>query len=193
MPGAVGGLTLTAASLRTRFACVRQTRWSNCRGVVDCWRLVTRGAAIAGWGRGYLALSRPYHGWPEHAVVNERTVVMQLSQIAMTAREMDRATAFYADVLGLKLLFRAGELSFFDLGGVRLMLAKPEPMFDHPGSILYFKVEDIAARHAELTAKGVNFIDEPHLIARMPDHELWMTFFRDTEGNTLALMAERRS
>lgn len=117
---------------------------------------------------------------------------MRLGQIAMTAREVDRATAFYADVLGLVLLFRAGDLSFFDVGGVRLMLSKPEPLFDHPGSILYFKVDDISARHAELKSKGVDFIDEPHLVARMPDHELWMTFFRDTEGNTLALMSERR-
>jgi catechol 2,3-dioxygenase-like lactoylglutathione lyase family enzyme len=41
---------------------------------------------------------------------------MQLGQIAMTARDIERATTFYADTLGLRLLFRAGELSFFDLG-----------------------------------------------------------------------------
>jgi methylmalonyl-CoA/ethylmalonyl-CoA epimerase len=117
---------------------------------------------------------------------------MQLGQVAMTARDVNRATTFYSDVLGLKLLFRAGELSFFDLGGVRLMLSKPEPQFDHPGSILYFRVADIEARHRELKARGVEFIDDPHLIARMPDHELWMTFFRDPEGNTLALMSEKR-
>ena len=117
---------------------------------------------------------------------------MQLGQIAMIAHDVNRATTFYGDVLGLPLLFRAGELSFFDLGGVRLMLSKPEPGFDHPGSVLYFKVDDIESRHRELKAKGVDFIDDPHLIARMPDHELWMTFFRDSEGNTLALMSERR-
>ena len=117
---------------------------------------------------------------------------MQLGQIAMTVRDVNRATTFYSDVLGLKLLFRAGELSFFDLGGVRLMLSKPEPQFDHAGSILYFKVDDLESRHRELQARGVDFIDEPHLIARMPDHELWMTFFRDSEGNTLALMSEKR-
>ena len=118
---------------------------------------------------------------------------MQVGQIAMTAHDVDRATRFYSDVLGLKLLFRAGPLSFFDCGGVRLMLARPEkPEFDHPGSVIYFKVDDIETRHRELQGRGVAFIDSPHLIARMPDHELWMTFFRDTEGNTLALMAEKR-
>ena len=118
---------------------------------------------------------------------------MQLAQIATVVKDIDRATTFYAEVLGVKPLFRAGELSFFDVGGVRLMLSKPEkPEFDHPGSILYFKVDDIDARHQELKDRGVEFIDTPHLIARMPDHELWMTFFRDGEGNTLALMAEKR-
>jgi methylmalonyl-CoA/ethylmalonyl-CoA epimerase len=118
---------------------------------------------------------------------------MHIGQIAMTAHDVDRATAFYAEALGLKLLFRAGALSFFDCGGIRLMLSAPEkPEFDHPGSVLYFKVDDIDARHHELKSRGVEFIDQPHLIARMPDHELWMTFFRDTEGNTLALMCEKR-
>ena len=117
---------------------------------------------------------------------------MQLAQIAMTVHDPERAAKFYADTLGFRLLFRAGALSFFDLDGVRLMLSKPEPQFDHPGSILYFKVPDIDRRFRELKAAGVEFVDEPHLIARMPDHELWMTFFRDTEGNTLALMSEKK-
>ncbi len=119
---------------------------------------------------------------------------MQIGQLSMNARDIDRATAFYAETLGLKLLFRAGRLSFFDCGGIRLMVSPPEkPEFDHPGSVIYFKVDDIDARFAALQARGVTFIDTPHLIARMPDHELWMTFFNDTEGNTLALMSERRS
>ena len=119
---------------------------------------------------------------------------MQIGQIAVNAHDLDRATTFYSEALGLKLLFRAGPtMSFFDCGGVRLMLSAPEkPELDHPSSVLYFKVDDIDARHGEMKARGVEFIDQPHLIARMPDHELWMTFFRDTEGNTLALMAERR-
>lgn len=118
---------------------------------------------------------------------------MQLAQIAMRIHDADRATQFYEQTLGLKLLFRAGTLSFFEVApGVRLMLSPPEAEFDHPGSVLYFRVTDIAARHQALAARGVSFRDTPHLVARMPDHELWMTFFLDSEGNTLALMEEVR-
>lgn len=117
----------------------------------------------------------------------------RIGQISITARDVDRATSFYADTLQLPLLFRAGNLSFFDCAGVRLMLSTPESAeYDHPGSVLYFAVSDIAAQHRELAARGVVFIGEPHLVARMPDHELWMAFFRDSEGNTLALMEEKR-
>jgi methylmalonyl-CoA/ethylmalonyl-CoA epimerase len=123
----------------------------------------------------------------------EDRMLGQIGQIAMNVHDVERATSFYADTLKIPLLFRAGPLSFFDCGGVRLMLSGPEtPEFDHPGSVLYFKVQDIDAAHRTLADAGVNFIDSPHLIARMPDHELWMTFFQDTEGNTLALMCEKR-
>ncbi|MGH9173614.1 MAG: VOC family protein [Vicinamibacterales bacterium] len=116
-----------------------------------------------------------------------------IGQVSMNSHDIDRATSFYADMLRLPLLFRAGHMSFFDCGGLRLMLSKPEiPEYDHPGSVLYFKVEDIRGRHRELSDRGVTFLGEPHLIARMPDHELWMAFFRDSEGNTLALMEEKR-
>ena len=117
----------------------------------------------------------------------------QIGQIAVNARDIERAAAFYKDVLGMKMLFRAGQLAFFDAGGIRIMLDKPEKAeFDHPSSILYFKVPDIKLAHATLVGRGVKFEDEPHMIARMPDHELWMTFFRDSENNVLALMAEVR-
>jgi methylmalonyl-CoA/ethylmalonyl-CoA epimerase len=121
------------------------------------------------------------------------TTLSALGQIAMTAHDVPRATAFYRDRLGLPFLFEFPNLAFFDCGGVRLMLSRPEkPEFDHPGSVLYFKVSDIDAAHADLTAKGVEFIEPPHLIAKLPDHDLWMAFFKDTEGNTLALMHEKR-
>jgi predicted enzyme related to lactoylglutathione lyase len=105
---------------------------------------------------------------------------------------VERAASFYQDMLGLKLLFKAGPgLAFFDCGGVRLMLTRPEkPEFDHPGSILYFAVPDIQAAHATMKEKGVRFEDEPHMVARMPDHDLWMVFFRDSEGNLMGLMSE---
>ena len=116
-----------------------------------------------------------------------------IGQISMTAQDVDRATAFYKDTLQLPFLFRFGDLSFFDCAGIRLMVSKPEkPEFDHPGSVLYFKVPDIRAAYRELGERGVTFEGEPHLIARMPDHELWMAFFTDSEGNTLALMSEVR-
>ena len=117
----------------------------------------------------------------------------RIGQIGVTVHDLDRAVAFYRDRLGMRFLFQVPNLAFFDCDGVRLMLGLPErPEHDHPGSILYFAVGDLSAAHATLTARGVAFLDEPHLIARMPDHELWMAFFTDTEGNSLALMSEVR-
>lgn len=114
-------------------------------------------------------------------------------QIAINIKDTNRAAAFYRDVLGLRHLFTAGKLAFFDCGGVRLMLSPAEkPEFDHPSSILYFKVADLDNAHARLVAAGAQIESEPHLVARMPDHELWMNFFRDSEGNHLSLMCERR-
>src|ERR1700676_245958 len=119
------------------------------------------------------------------------TALTRIGQIAINAHDVDRGTAFYRDVLGLPHLFRAGQLSFFDCGGVRLMLDKAEkPEFDHPSSILYFQVADIQAAYERLKTAGTKFEDTPHLLARMPKHDLWMTFFRDSEENLLALMSE---
>jgi len=115
----------------------------------------------------------------------------RVGQIAINAHDTDRATAFYRDVLGLRHLFRAGSLSFFDCGGVRLMLDKAEkPEFDHPSSIIYFQVGEIQAAYRRIKDAGAKFEDAPHVIARMPNYDLWMAFFRDTEGNLLALMSE---
>ncbi len=118
--------------------------------------------------------------------------ITRLGQIAINAKDVERAAAFYQDVLGLKLLFKAPPgLAFFDCGGVRLMLDRAEkPEFDHPSSVLYFAVPDIQAAYAKLKENGVRFEDEPHMIAKMPVHDLWMTFFRDSEANLLALMSE---
>lgn len=118
--------------------------------------------------------------------------ITRLGQIAINAHDVERAAAFYQDVLGLKLLFKAPPgLAFFDCGGVRLMLSRAEkPEFDHPSSVLYFAVPDIRAAHSRLKESGVHFEDEPHMIARMPTHDLWMTFFRDSENNLMGLMCE---
>jgi methylmalonyl-CoA/ethylmalonyl-CoA epimerase len=118
--------------------------------------------------------------------------IVRIGQIAVNAKDVERAAAFYEKQMGLKLLFKAPPgLAFFDCGGVRLMLQRPEkPEFDHPGSILYFAVPDIQSAYHKMKESGVAFDDQPHLIARMPSHDLWMTFFRDSEGNLLALMSE---
>jgi methylmalonyl-CoA/ethylmalonyl-CoA epimerase len=119
--------------------------------------------------------------------------ITRIGQIAINAHDIDRAAEFYREKLNLPLLFRAGKLAFFDCGGVRLMLDVAEKAeFDHPSSILYFAVPDIVSAHQRLVAQGVHFEDEPHVIAKMPDHDLWMTFFRDSEENVLALMSEVR-
>jgi len=117
--------------------------------------------------------------------------IARIGQIAINVHDLERAIAFYRDVLALRLLFTAGPLAFFDCGGVRLMLSHAEkPEFDHLSSILYFSVPDIAAAYRQMAGSGVKFEDEPHLIAPMPDHDLWMSFFRDSENNLLALMSE---
>ena len=120
--------------------------------------------------------------------------ITRLGQIQILTKDVDRAAEFYEKVLGLKLLFKAPPgLAFFDCGGIRLMLDRPEKSeFDHASSILYFAVPDIQAAYAGMKEKGVTFVAEPHMIAKMPDHDLWMTFFRDTEDNVLALMSEVR-
>ena len=122
-----------------------------------------------------------------------RSPLLEVGQIAMTAHDLPRAIAFYRDTLGLPLLYQAPALAFFGCGGVRLMLALPEePEFDHPGSIVYYRTGDIRSAYQYLTAAGVQFRDAPHCVARMPEHELWMAFFHDSEGNTLALMSQVR-
>jgi methylmalonyl-CoA/ethylmalonyl-CoA epimerase len=117
----------------------------------------------------------------------------KLGQVSMRAHDVARASVFYRDTLGSPFLFEAPGLAFFELGGVRLMLGTAEsPEHDHPGSVLYFEVPDIGAAHDELTSRGVAFDRAPHLIVKMPDHDLWMAFFKDSEGNQLALMSEVR-
>jgi methylmalonyl-CoA/ethylmalonyl-CoA epimerase len=118
----------------------------------------------------------------------------QLLQLSMNAHDLPRAIAFYRDTLGVPFLFEAPPaMAFFDCGGVRLMLSQPSaPEHDHPGSILYFRVSDIHEAHAALVARGVQFGSEPHRIAKLPDRDVWLADFRDTEGNYLALMSEVR-
>ena len=121
------------------------------------------------------------------------TGLSRLTQIAMTVRDPERALAFYRDTLGVPLLFQAPpNLAFFNLDGVRLMLAPVGDGFEPPGSVLYFACDDIHTTHGELAARGVRFKGGPHMIAKLPDREVWLAEFDDGEGNTLALMSEPR-
>jgi methylmalonyl-CoA/ethylmalonyl-CoA epimerase len=119
----------------------------------------------------------------------------EIGQIALTITDLDRAVAFYRDTLGLKHLFSAPPgLAFFAAGSLRLMLSRPEkPDSEKFSSVLYFKVAEIEKLHEALASRGVKFEAAPHLVAKMPDHELWMAFFRDPDRNLLALMCEKRS
>ena len=115
----------------------------------------------------------------------------KIGQIAVRVHDIDRAVEFYEKTLGMNLLFKLDSMAFFDCSGVRLMLSKPEaPEFDHPGSIIYYQVQDINASYQILKERGVTFRDDPHMIADMGDHELWMAFFKDVDENVLALMSE---
>lgn len=115
----------------------------------------------------------------------------QIGQIALNVHDLERAVAFYRDKLGMKHLFTVPKMAFFECGGIRLMLGLPEkPEFDHPSSIIYFKVDDIQIAFRALSSRGVSFEGDPHLVAKMPTHDLWMAFFRDSENNLFALMSE---
>jgi methylmalonyl-CoA/ethylmalonyl-CoA epimerase len=115
----------------------------------------------------------------------------RIGQIAITVKDVARATSFYRDKLNMKYLFAAGNLAFFDCGGIRLMLSLPEQA-QSANSIVYFKVADIHAAQQQMQSRGVRFEDQPHLIAKMQDHDLWMTHFRDSEDNLLSMMSEVR-
>jgi methylmalonyl-CoA/ethylmalonyl-CoA epimerase len=113
----------------------------------------------------------------------------QIGQIALSATDVDRSEAFYENVVGLRKLFRFGDLTFFDCAGVRLLLEKARDGAQ-PSGCIYFRCADIALAVAELEKRGAVFASKPHLIARMDDHDLWMAFFNDPDGHTLALMQE---
>jgi methylmalonyl-CoA/ethylmalonyl-CoA epimerase len=118
----------------------------------------------------------------------------QIGQIAVPVRDVERAIVFYRDVLGMRFLFKAPPgLGFFDCAGVRLMLDEPAKAQAGQGSVIYYKVPDLQAAFETLMARGVTFEAMPHLIAKLPDHELWMAFFRDPDANLLALMSEVRT
>ncbi len=115
-----------------------------------------------------------------------------IGQVSRTVRDIKEAEAWYRDTLGLRHLYTFGGLAFFDCAGTRLYLSA-ENGASAAESILYFRVADIAAKHAELLSRGVEFKGAPHMIHRHPDGtEEWMAFFLDPEGRPLALMSQVR-
>ncbi|TKS54874.1 VOC family protein [Luteimonas yindakuii] len=118
----------------------------------------------------------------------------EIRQIAVTVSDVEAALCFYRDVLGLKLLFSAGpNLAFLDASGIRIMLTTPQGSGSvGANSTLYFKVSDIGATHSALVARGAKNEREPQITAKMPDHELWIGFLRDPDGNLVGLLEERR-
>jgi methylmalonyl-CoA/ethylmalonyl-CoA epimerase len=118
--------------------------------------------------------------------MEEKFGLSQIGQIAVNVSDLEAAVVFYRDVLGMRFLFQFPGLAFFDCAGLRLLLEQSKA----PSSILYYKVADIHAAYQSLLARRVEFIDAPHLIASLSDHDLWMAFFKDSAGNTLAIMSE---
>ena len=116
--------------------------------------------------------------------------ISQIGQIALPVVDVDRAESFYGGVLGLRKLYRFGDLTFFDCAGVRLLLEKSNNMEGVKRGCIYFRCADIALAVGELKQRGLSFDSKPHLIAKMDDHDLWMAFFCDPDGHTLALMQE---
>jgi methylmalonyl-CoA/ethylmalonyl-CoA epimerase len=123
------------------------------------------------------------------AVVN----LDKIGQIAITVDDLARAKDFYQNTLGMKFLFDAGHLAFLQCGEVRLMLTTPEKPGPRGGTILYYKVDEIHSTCAAIKARGVSLLEEPHLIARMPDHDLWMASLNDPADNILGIMCEVRN
>ncbi len=120
-----------------------------------------------------------------------------IGQIALTVRDLAEAKRFYGETLGMKFLFDAGAMAFYQCGDIRLLIGQAEnPVTLEGGSgagtILYFRVEEIEAVCAALKGQGVELVQDAHLIAKMPDHDLWMAFLKDPSGNVLGLMSEVR-
>ncbi|SET17583.1 hypothetical protein SAMN05421676_103131 [Salinibacillus kushneri] len=121
-------------------------------------------------------------------------MIQKIGQIGVPVKDLNRALDFYKEKLGLTLLFNTDSMAFFECDGLRLMLTLPEKEeFAYSSSVIYFQVNNITDTYERLAAKDVPFIDEPHVVSKMGQTEIWMVFFKDTEDNTHALMSEVQS
>ena len=114
----------------------------------------------------------------------------EIAQIALTVQNLEEAKLFYRDTLGMRFLFDAGTMAFFQCGQIRLMIGTSDKPSPSNGTIVYFRVPDLRSVFADLKSKDVPFVQEPHLVARMKSHDLWLAFLKDPAGNTLGLMSE---
>ncbi|MBW3568431.1 MAG: VOC family protein [Proteobacteria bacterium] len=119
------------------------------------------------------------------------TSIAGIGQVSLVTKDLERATNFYRDVIGLEHLFMAGGMSFFNVDGIRLVLGPPGGDFTHGSSILYYRTSDIENEHQRLEAAGVGILEAPQEVFRQQGHALWLAFYADSEGNAFALMEER--
>jgi methylmalonyl-CoA/ethylmalonyl-CoA epimerase len=117
----------------------------------------------------------------------------RIGQVAIAVSDVARARDFYARALGMKFLFDAGNLVFLQCGDVRLMISKTDKPVTPGAMILYFRVEDLEAAYAQIEQRGAAAVSAPHLVAKMPDHDLWMAFIKDPDGHAIGLMCEKPS
>ncbi len=114
----------------------------------------------------------------------------KIMQIALSVTDLPRAKDFYQNTLGMRFLFETGPLAFFQCGDIRLMISAAESEKPNRATLIYFKVADIQGTYEALRGKDVEFSDPPHVIAKMPDHDLWLTYVKDPDGNLLGVMCE---
>lgn len=124
-------------------------------------------------------------------MILEKNLIKKVGQIGIPVKNLEKAIHFYQEKLELSLLFHTDTMAFFECNGLRLLLSLPEKEeFAHSSSVIYFQVENIREVYEDLLDKGVTFMDEPHVVAKIGQTETWMTFFKDSEENTHALLSE---
>jgi methylmalonyl-CoA/ethylmalonyl-CoA epimerase len=123
-----------------------------------------------------------------------KVALSKIRQIALPVRDIGEGTRFYRDTLGLRHLFDAPPaLSFFDCGGVQLMLAGPEGQGkdgDQQHAVVFYDVSDIKATHARIESSGAKTLEKPRVIARMNGREIWVSSVSDGQGNVVSLMSD---
>ena len=123
--------------------------------------------------------------------VYNMVAIDSIKQIGIPVKDISRAIKFYQEQLQLPLLFQTDSMAFFNCNGIRLFLSLPEKeAYAGASSVLYFNTNDIESTYAVMKNNGVHFIDIPHVVAKMGNTETWMTFFKDTEENTHALISD---